>query len=49
MITLRDVDGFSPEEVCHILTISAATQRALLHRARSTLRQALEHRAWEPV
>lgn len=42
VITLRDVDGFSAEEVCNILEISETNQRVLLHRARSKVRQALE-------
>jgi RNA polymerase sigma-70 factor (ECF subfamily) len=42
VITLRDVEGYSAEEVCDILQLSAGNQRVLLHRARSALRQALE-------
>jgi RNA polymerase sigma-70 factor (ECF subfamily) len=42
VITLRDVDGFSAEEVCNILEISETNQRVLLHRARAKVRQALE-------
>ncbi len=41
-ITLRDVEGFSSEEVCIILDISAANQRVLLHRARAAVRGHLE-------
>lgn len=43
VITLRDIDGFSAEEVCNILEISETNQRVLLHRARAKVRQALEH------
>ena len=43
VISLRDVDGLPAEEVCGLLDISAANQRVLLHRARSKVRQALEH------
>jgi RNA polymerase sigma-70 factor (ECF subfamily) len=42
VITLRDIDGFSAEEVCNILEISETNQRVLLHRARSKVRRALE-------
>jgi RNA polymerase sigma-70 factor (ECF subfamily) len=35
VITLRDIEGYSSEEVCAILEISAASQRVLLHRARA--------------
>lgn len=42
VITLRDVEGWSPEEVCSALEISETNQRVLLHRARSKVRQALE-------
>ena len=42
VITLRDVEGWSSEEVCSALEISETNQRVLLHRARSKVRQALE-------
>ena len=42
VITLRDVDGYSSEEVCSILDITAANQRVLLHRARAAVRRQLE-------
>jgi RNA polymerase sigma-70 factor (ECF subfamily) len=42
VITLRDVQGWSSEEVCDALEISAVNQRVLLHRARSRVRAALE-------
>lgn len=42
VITLRDVDGFSSEEVCSLLEISEGNQRVILHRARSKVRRALE-------
>lgn len=42
VITLRDVEGCSAEEVCEALTISAGNQRVLLHRARAKVRRALE-------
>jgi len=42
VIVLRDVEGWSPEEVCSLLELSEANQRVLLHRARSKVRQALE-------
>ena len=42
VITLRDVEGWSAEEVCEALEISEANQRVLLHRARSKVRRCLE-------
>ena len=42
VVTLRDVDGLSGQEVSEVLEISEANQRVLLHRGRSHLRQALE-------
>src|SRR3954470_6138737 len=41
-ITLRDVDGFPPEEGSEALGISDGNQRVLLHRARSKVRRAIE-------
>lgn len=38
VITLRDVEGCTSDEVCEILEISAANQRVLLHRARAAVR-----------
>lgn len=42
VIRLRDVEGWSAEEVVESLEISGANQRVLLHRARSRVRAALE-------
>ena len=42
VITLRDVEGYSSDEVSSILEISAANQRVLLHRARAFVRGKLE-------
>lgn len=41
VITLRDVLGYSSEEVCDLLGISQANQRVLLHRARTAVRAGL--------
>ncbi len=38
VLTLRDVEGCTSEEVCEMLEISAANQRVLLHRARAVVR-----------
>jgi RNA polymerase sigma-70 factor (ECF subfamily) len=42
VITLRDVEGWSADEVCDTLRLSEGNQRVLLHRARSKVRHALE-------
>jgi RNA polymerase sigma-70 factor, ECF subfamily len=42
VITMRDIAGYSAEEVCNALEMSAGNQRVLLHRARSRVRAALE-------
>jgi RNA polymerase sigma-70 factor (ECF subfamily) len=42
VITMRDIDGLSADEVCEILDISDTNQRVLLHRARSKVRAQLE-------
>lgn len=42
VITMRDVQGFSSEEVCNALDLTETNQRVLLHRARSRVRKALE-------
>ena len=42
VIRLRDVEGWSPDEVASALEITDGNQRVLLHRARSKVRAALE-------
>lgn len=43
VITLRDIEGWSPAEIEVALELSPANQRILLHRARSRVRRTLEH------
>jgi RNA polymerase sigma-70 factor (ECF subfamily) len=42
VMALRDVEGWSAEEVCSALSLSEANQRVLLHRARGKVRAVLE-------
>jgi RNA polymerase sigma-70 factor (ECF subfamily) len=42
VITMRDIQGCDPGEVCEALDVSEGNQRVLLHRARSKVRSALE-------
>jgi RNA polymerase sigma-70 factor, ECF subfamily len=42
VITMRDIAGFSADEVCEALDVTPGNQRVLLHRARSRVRAALE-------
>jgi RNA polymerase sigma-70 factor (ECF subfamily) len=42
VITLRDVEGWSAEEVCDYLGLANGNQRILLHRARAAARLAIE-------
>lgn len=42
VITMRDIEGWSPQEVRNVLDISETNQRVLLHRGRSKVRRALE-------
>ena len=42
VVGLRDVDGWSADEVCAALDLSQANQRVLLHRGRSRVRAALD-------
>ena len=42
VITLRDLEGWRPEEVCEYLGVADGNQRVLLHRARGAARAAIE-------
>lgn len=42
VVVLRDLEGWTSEEVCNVLEISETNQRVLLHRGRQRLRLALE-------
>jgi len=44
VVTLRDVEEWSSEEVCNALDLTESNQRVLLHRGRQRLRAALEAR-----
>lgn len=44
VILMRDVEGLSSKDVCRSLSLSAANQRVLLHRARTAVRNTLEAR-----
>ena len=41
VITMRDLEGCSSEEVCNVLGLSETNQRVILHRARSAVRATL--------
>ena len=42
VVTLRDVEGYESDEVCHLLNLSPGHQRVILHRARAAVRGRLE-------
>lgn len=42
VITMRDVEGWSAEDVCNVLGISQTNQRVILHRARDRVRNELQ-------
>jgi len=42
IIILRDIEGWTSDEICSTLSISEGNQRVLLHRARLKVRSALE-------
>ena len=41
VMSLRDIDGWSSDEVCDVLDLTQTNQRVLLHRARASVRAAL--------
>lgn len=43
VVVMRDIQGWTAEEVCSVLQLSESNQRVLLHRGRSTLRRVLAH------
>lgn len=42
VVSLRDIEGWSAEEVCNVLDLTETNQRVLLHRARSKLREMID-------
>lgn len=48
VVVLRDVEGWSSEEVCALLRISPGNQRLLLHRGRNRLRELIGPLLLEP-
>jgi RNA polymerase sigma-70 factor, ECF subfamily len=42
VLTLRDLEGWTAAEACNALELAETNQRVLLHRARATVRRALE-------
>ena len=42
VMVLRDVEGFTSDEVCRMLSVSVAQQREALHHARQTVQHALD-------
>ena len=42
VMALRDIDGWTSDEVCNVLGLSQTNQRVLLHRARAKVRLALD-------
>ena len=42
VLILRDIQGWSSEEVCDLLEISESNQRVLLHRARGRIRKSID-------
>jgi RNA polymerase sigma-70 factor (ECF subfamily) len=47
VVTMRDVEGLRPEEVCDVLGLSAVNQRVLLHRGRAQVRSCLSEKIGE--
>lgn len=43
VIELRDINGYEASEVCEALGLTPGNQRVLLHRARASVRQRVEH------
>jgi RNA polymerase sigma-70 factor (ECF subfamily) len=48
VLTLRDIEGWPPSEICALFDISKSNERVLLHRARAHIRRELELYLAEP-
>jgi RNA polymerase sigma-70 factor, ECF subfamily len=48
VITMRDLEGCSSEEVCNVLGLTETNQRVILHRARARVRAMLKDYLQEP-
>jgi RNA polymerase sigma-70 factor (ECF subfamily) len=48
VVMLRDVEGWSPAEICELFGITPGNERVLLHRGRTAVRRELEQYMAQP-